>query len=461
MKTRILGLSIVVILLLAACKPGNTATPVPYTSSPAPTSSSTTVSGPMSTWLMDLKPSLEYGGLLIFGEDSLIEQQYGDFHKHGNYYPHSIFAPAPSVLLYDLNGKYDSFTTTVMLDDGPGMDCPGANPDGAFFVIEADGEVVFRSPQMFYNTPPMEVSLDVTGVQSLRLEVYSTTNIGVNDNNSDCDASIWGDPSLVTENTVASPAIHLAPITSPTINTSPASEESMVDLYVSPQGSDRNPGTLERPFATLQHTRDVIRTINQDMNGPIQVFLREGTYPITETLAFTQQDSGTNGFPIIYQAYQGEVPVISGGVQVSGWEPVSGEPYWHLQVPATIQPFRNLYVNGQRAVRAQTEKTVLGVGWWQGDWSDRDGIFIDPQAPGWWLSDWQGTPGIEKIMNSGDLPTFSRPQDLEVHWNYEWFDILLGNRLYVISVGTIGRNPEEITTIQAGTGHSTWKMPSS
>ena len=57
--------------------------------------------------------------------------------------------------------------------------------------------------------------------------------------------------------------------------------------FVSPAGDDVNPGTLEKPFATLQRAQQAARQKRGN------VFLRGGTYYLPATLVFTAQDSGT------------------------------------------------------------------------------------------------------------------------------------------------------------------------
>ncbi len=121
-------------------------------------------------------------------------------------------------------------------------------------------------------------------------------------------------------------------------------------LYVSPLGNDRNPGTLKKPFRSLVRARDEVRKINQYMDGDIVVFLRGGVYPLSETIVFDQRDGGFNGHQVVYRSYGDEQPVISGGVEVSGWKK-NGDG----QISATVNEkgFRQLYVNGHRAVRAR------------------------------------------------------------------------------------------------------------
>lgn len=121
--------------------------------------------------------------------------------------------------------------------------------------------------------------------------------------------------------------------------------------YVSPSGSDSNPGFEAAPFQTIEKARAVVRTVNQSMTGDIVVILREGRYVLSNTLTFDQYDSGTNGFNIIYKAYPGEKPVISGGQQITGWTP-AGNGIYKANVGSLS--FRQLYVNDVPAIRART-----------------------------------------------------------------------------------------------------------
>jgi hypothetical protein len=85
-------------------------------------------------------------------------------------------------------------------------------------------------------------------------------------------------------------------------------------FYVSPSGDDSNAGTLAAPLLTIAGAQAQVRAINSNMTGDIVVCLRGGAYTISSPIVFTAADSGTNGFHVIYEAYNNEVPVISGGV---------------------------------------------------------------------------------------------------------------------------------------------------
>ena len=136
------------------------------------------------------------------------------------------------------------------------------------------------------------------------------------------------------------------------------STPTQATYYVSPSGSDANPGSLSAPFLTVAKARDVVRTVNGNMTADIVVYLRGGNYPVASTISFGTQDSGTNGHRIVYQAYPGETPVLNGATRVTGWTVSSGSVY--KAALARTTKLRNLYVNDARA--SLTRKTVTSQG---------------------------------------------------------------------------------------------------
>jgi len=134
-------------------------------------------------------------------------------------------------------------------------------------------------------------------------------------------------------------------------STAPVSN-TVKDLYVSPSGSDSNPGTSSAPFATIERAKTEVRLLNGNMLGDITVHMHAGTYVLTDTFRLNRNDSGSNGYNIRYVNVEGEAPVISGGLSISGWSPVAGGGIWKANVGD--KQFRQLYVNGKRAIRAQS-----------------------------------------------------------------------------------------------------------
>jgi hypothetical protein len=127
-------------------------------------------------------------------------------------------------------------------------------------------------------------------------------------------------------------------------------------LFVAPNGRDDGPGTRGQPFATLERARQAVRELKAagPLTQPVEVCVYGGTYFLAQPLVFSSEDSGTEQAPIIYSAAEGETPVISGGVSLTGWRPEGN--FLVTTVPAVKEGklyFKSLFVNGRRAVRAR------------------------------------------------------------------------------------------------------------
>lgn len=127
-------------------------------------------------------------------------------------------------------------------------------------------------------------------------------------------------------------------------------------FYVSPDGNDGHDGTESAPFATLLRAREAIRTLSRrGLRQDVVVYLRAGVHSLPRPFALGAQDSGTNIYPIVYAAYPGEKPVISGGQAITGW--TRGEDNrWHVVLPevqAGNWRFRQLFCDGVRLPRAR------------------------------------------------------------------------------------------------------------
>lgn len=136
-----------------------------------------------------------------------------------------------------------------------------------------------------------------------------------------------------------------------------AEPPSKADFYVAPNGNDDNPGTESAPFATLWRARGAVRyKIAAGLGANVTVLIREGTYQLDAPLTFGPADSGTEKHSITYAAYPDEKVVISGGRRITGWKRGAGN-LWTVELPdvkAGNWYFRQLFVNGRRAIRART-----------------------------------------------------------------------------------------------------------
>ena len=122
-------------------------------------------------------------------------------------------------------------------------------------------------------------------------------------------------------------------------------------FYVSPSGNDAAAGTKDAPFKTITQAQKAVRAINGSMTGDIEVILREGTYVLPSTVNFTEADGGKDGHYVRYKAADGEKPLITGGMQITGWT-IHDEANNIWKAEGVDGRFRQLYVNNRKAVRA-------------------------------------------------------------------------------------------------------------
>lgn len=130
-----------------------------------------------------------------------------------------------------------------------------------------------------------------------------------------------------------------------------AQAATQATFYVAPDGSDAAKGTKDAPFKTITAAQKAVRAINGSMTGDIEVILREGTYQLTNTVNFTEADGGQNGYYVRYKAADGEKPLITGGMPITGWT-IHDEKNNIWKAENVDGRFRQLYVNNKKAVRA-------------------------------------------------------------------------------------------------------------
>lgn len=130
------------------------------------------------------------------------------------------------------------------------------------------------------------------------------------------------------------------------------------EIYVSPNATGGGNGSEEAPYKTLEAAKIAVRAMNASQNEDIYVYLMDGTYELSDTLEFTPEDSGKNGYNIIYKADDGAQPVISGGRKITEWEiDDKNSKIWKASAQGIDS--RQLYVNGVKATRARTEESQV------------------------------------------------------------------------------------------------------
>jgi autotransporter-associated beta strand protein len=94
-------------------------------------------------------------------------------------------------------------------------------------------------------------------------------------------------------------------------------------LHVAPDGNDTNPGTREKPFATVNRALAANRAAGA-VAGGTALELAAGRYPISETITLTDADSATGpDAPLSIRTAQPGTAVISGSKRLTGFTVVT------------------------------------------------------------------------------------------------------------------------------------------
>ncbi|MBQ1221150.1 MAG: hypothetical protein IIX78_01205, partial [Alistipes sp.] len=83
---------------------------------------------------------------------------------------------------------------------------------------------------------------------------------------------------------------------------------------------EATPSTLDEAVATL---RKSVKRQKSD----VELRLAGGLYQLSSPIIIDESLGGKNGYKVTITAKQGEQPVLSGGVAVTGWEQIHGNLY--------------------------------------------------------------------------------------------------------------------------------------
>ena len=139
------------------------------------------------------------------------------------------------------------------------------------------------------------------------------------------------------------------------------------DFYVATNGNDTWSGKLatpnkkgtDGPFSTSYRAQKAVRTLlTQNAKHGVTVLIRDGVYYMNEPLTFNPEDSGAEKAQVVYAAYPGEKPVLSGGQRITGWRQ-NADGRWTVTLPDVKSGewnFMQLFVNDQRRYRPRLPK---------------------------------------------------------------------------------------------------------
>lgn len=179
-----------------------------------------------------------------------------------------------------------------------------------------------------------------------------------------------------------------------------------VELYVAPDGADTNPGTAKQPLLTLHRAQQAVRGQTEGMTGDIIVNLAPGEYRLARTLVMTEQDSGRNGFRVVYRSVAGPGKArIVGSMPLVGWQE-DQDGIWKVELPEGLT-FHTLYEKGKRA--------------WKARFPNYEHYADMPTARGRYLVSAEGSPPSEEGDTTGwlvyapeDQPPVTSPTTMDI-----------------------------------------------
>ncbi|MBQ4086965.1 MAG: S-layer homology domain-containing protein [Clostridia bacterium] len=172
------------------------------------------------------------------------------------------------------------------------------------------------------------------------------------------------------------------------------------NIYVDGEnGNDRNDGTSSEPLKTLEAAREMVKQYIPDMKNDINIRMR-GEIFLEETFELTNEDSGNNGYNIIYTSWGEEKPTLTMGRTFTGFTLHDKEKnIYKLQVGMNLLA-RQAYFNDVKGVRARTT-----AGLKEGDMLYDDAFYVSNDT---WLLD------------------LARPTEVEMCFITHWQDPKIG-----------------------------------
>ena len=191
------------------------------------------------------------------------------------------------------------------------------------------------------------------------------------------------------------------------------------EYFVAPAGNDAAQGSQEQPFASLARARDAIRALKRDNGGElaelVMVRIRGGSHHMLEPLRLLPEDSGTARRPVVYEAFEDEKPVLSGGTPVVGWRR-KGDGYWVASLPEVVQGkwyFHQLFSKRK------------GQSWFERRYRPSRGLFVIAGLTDAPHRDPAGrvnhrNPQKEVYFHPGDIQRWQNLADVELLFMHDW-----------------------------------------
>lgn len=134
------------------------------------------------------------------------------------------------------------------------------------------------------------------------------------------------------------------------------------DLYISPNGNDRNRGDRSHPMRAVAAAQKAAHDLHNKTGAAITPWFLSGTYYLPEAIVITPEDSG-----LTFAAAPDETPVLSGGVTLSLKWQLYRDGIQAAAVPTGLETDQ-IFVNGERLHLARYPNYDPKAGYFDG-WS--------------------------------------------------------------------------------------------
>lgn len=113
-------------------------------------------------------------------------------------------------------------------------------------------------------------------------------------------------------------------------------------FFVSPRGKNTNPGTKEKPFASIDHAKLQARKVS----GSVTINLLNGVYYLSQPVVFTPEDSRKKKESLVIKNFDNQKAIISGAVTLKlKWKKYKNG-IWQAKIEQDVL-FDELFVNGK------------------------------------------------------------------------------------------------------------------
>ena len=221
-----------------------------------------------------------------------------------------------------------------------------------------------------------------------------------------------------------------------------------VDLHVSPNGNNANAGTETSPYATLDRARDEIRALRSAQGntiGPVTVWIHPGVYALNQTIAFTEQDSGTEEAPISYRSAGEESPIFTGGSVLKALKNDANRDLLD-RLPKSARGHVVFYATEHSAgnVSVELQRRALGQSMMPAPMELFSGVSALPRA-GWPNIEWAVAKPHDSKKHTLSLYRKIDPSELNHCWAHGFWFHDWSDSFEKVSYKSVGTNKTEVT----------------